>query len=107
MRKRLTPLLICSGMLLLLLLFKKSQHELSEIEEPLFLEAQQRLRENCTDEAFALLNKLTEERKLPCQETHFQLGQLSVRRDPICAIYHLQRYLSQTTDGAHSELAMQ
>lgn len=78
-----------------------------EIEEPLFQEAQQCLRTDRTDEAFKLLSRLIEERREPCPETHFQLGQLSVKIDPIGAIYHFKRYLSQTTDGTRSKIAIQ
>ena len=99
--------IVTGGLLLFLLWFGRSQRELSEIEEPLFLEAQQRLRENRTGEAFKLLQRFAEERRAPCPETHFQLGQLSIKSDPIDAIYHFQRYLSQTTDGVRSKPAMQ
>lgn len=100
---------IAAGALFLLFLFRQNHplRNLSEVEEPLFAEAQQRLRTDRTDEAFQLLNRLVEKRSAPCPETHFQLGQLSVKSDPIDAIYHFQRYLSQTTDGARSKIAMQ
>lgn len=100
---------IAAGALLLLLFFRQNSRlrPPSEIEEPLFLEAQRCLRTDRTDEAFKLLRRLAEERKEPCPETHFQLGQLSVKSDPIGAIYHFQHYLSQTTDGAHSKSAVQ
>ena len=100
---------IAAGALFLLFLFRRnhSLQDPSEIEEPLFAEAQRCLRTDRTDEAFQLLNRLVERRRVPCPETHFQLGQLSVKSDPIGAIYHFQRYLSQTTDGARSKIAMQ
>lgn len=100
---------IAAGALFLLFLFRQNHplRNLSEVEEPLFAEAQQCLRTDRTDEAFQLLNRLVEKRSAPCPETHFQLGQLSVKSDPIDAIYHFQRYLSQTTDGARSKIAMQ
>ena len=100
---------IAAGALFLLFLFQRNHplRDPSEIEEPLFAEAQQCLRTDRTDEAFQLLSRLVEERRKPCPETHFQLGQLSVKSDPISAIYHFQRYLSQTTDGARSKIAMQ
>jgi hypothetical protein len=99
--------LIAIGWLPVLFWFKTPKQAPSEIEEPLFTEAQRCLRTDRTDEAFQLLNRLVEKRKAPCPETHFQLGQLSVKSDPIGAIYHFQRYLSQTTDGARSKIAMQ
>ena len=99
--------LIAIGWLPVLFWFKNPKQTLSEVEEPLFLEAQQCLRTDRADEAFKLLNRLVEERRKPCPETHFQLGQLSVKNDPIGAIYHFQRYLSQTTDGTRSKIAMQ
>ena len=99
--------LIAFGWLLVLFWFKNPKQAPSEIEEPLFAEAQRCLRTDRTDEAFQLLNRLVEERREPCPEAHFQLGQLSVKSDPIGAIYHFQRYLSQTTDGARSKIAMQ
>lgn len=99
--------LIAIGWLLVLFWFKNPKQAPSEIEEPLFAEAQRCLRTDRTDEAFQLLNRLVEKRREPCPETHFQLGQLSVKSDPIGAIYHFQRYLSQTTDGARSKIAMQ
>ena len=99
--------LIAIGWLPVLFWFKNPKQTLSEVEEPLFAEAQQCLRTDRTDEAFQLLNRLVEKRKAPCPEAHFQLGQLSVKSDPIGAIYHFQRYLSQTTDGARSKIAMQ
>ena len=95
--------LIAIGWLPVLFWFKNPK----QIEEPLFTEAQRCLRTDRTDEAFQLLNRLVEERRKPCPETHFQLGQLSVKSDPIGAIYHFQRYLSQTTDGTRSKIAMQ
>lgn len=100
---------IAAGALFLLFLFRQNHplRNLSEVEESLFAEAQQCLRTDRTDEAFQLLNRLVEKRSAPCPETHFQLGQLSVKSDPIDAIYHFQRYLSQTTDGARSKIAMQ
>ena len=100
---------IAAGALFLLFLFRRDHppRDPSEVEEPLFAEAQQCLRTDRTDEAFQLLNRLVEKRKAPCPEAHFQLGQLSVKSDPIGAIYHFQRYLSQTTDGARSKIAMQ
>ena len=98
---------IAVGCLPVLFWFKHPKQAPSEIEEPLFAEAQQCLRMDRTDEAFQLLNRLVEKRKAPCPEAHFQLGQLSVKSDPIGAIYHFQRYLSQTTDGARSKIAMQ
>ena len=100
---------IAAGALFLLFLFRQNHplQDPSEIEEPLFAEAQRCLRMDRTDEAFQLLNRLVEKRKAPCPETHFQLGQLSVKSDPIGAIYHFQRYLSQTTDGTRSKIAMQ
>ena len=100
---------IVAGALFLLFLFRRNHplRDPSEIEEPLFTEAQRCLRTDRTDEAFQLLNRLVEKRKAPCPETHFQLGQLSIKSDPIGAIYHFQRYLSQTTDGARSKIAMQ
>ena len=99
--------LIAIGWLPVLFWFKNPKQTLSEVEEPLFAEAQQCLRTDRTDEAFQLLNRLVEKRSAPCPETHFQLGQLSVKSDPIGAIYHFQRYLSQTMDGARSKIAMQ
>ena len=98
---------IAIGWLPILFWCKHPKQAPSEIEEPLFIEAQRCLRTDRTDEAFQLLNRLVEKRKAPCPETHFQLGQLSVKSDPIGAIYHFQRYLSQTTDGARSKIAMQ
>ena len=98
---------VAVGWLSIFLWLKNPKPTPSEIEEPLFLEAQQYLRTDRVDEAFQLLNRLVEKRKAPCPETHFQLGQLSVKSDPIGAIYHFQRYLSQTTDGVRSKIAMQ
>ena len=98
---------IAIGWLPILFWCKHPKQAPSEIEEPLFIEAQRCLRTDRTDEAFHLLTRLVEKRKAPCPETHFQLGQLSVKSDPIGAIYHFQRYLSQTTDGARSKIAMQ
>ena len=97
---------IAIGCVLFVFGSKHSKQDLPETEEPLFRQAQQCLRENRADEAFRLLQQLTEERR-PLPETHFQLGQLSVKSDPIGAIYHFQRYLSQTTDGARSKIAIQ
>ena len=99
--------LIAIGWLPVLFWFKNPKQDPSEIEEPLFAEAQRCLRTDRTDEAFQLLSRLVEKRSAPCPEAHFQLGQLSVKSDPIGAIYHFQRYLSQTTDGARSKIAMQ
>ncbi len=99
--------IVAIGWLPVLFWFKNPKQTLSEIEEPLFLEAQQCLRSDRTDEAFKLLSRLVEERRNPCPEAHFQLGQLSVKSDPIGAIYHFQRYLSQATDGVRSKIAMQ
>ena len=100
---------IAAGALFLLFLFRRNHplRDPSEIEEPLFQEAQQCLQTDRTDEAFQLLNRLVEKRREPCPETHFQLGQLSVKNDPVGAIYHFQRYLSQTTDAMRSKIAMQ
>ena len=99
--------IVAIGWLPTLFWCKNPKQTLSEIEESLFLEAQRCLRTDRTDEAFKLLSRLVEERRGSCPETHFQLGQLSVKNDPIGAIYHFQRYLSQTTDGARSKIAMQ
>ena len=99
--------LIAIGWLPVLFWCKHPKQAPSEIEEPLFIEAQQCLRTDRADEAFKLLSRLVEERRNPCPEMHFQLGQLSVKSDPIGAIYHFQRYLSQTTDGMHSKIAME
>lgn len=78
-----------------------------ETEDPLFQKAQQCLRENRAEEAFSLLHRLLDERQVHCPETHFQLGQLSVKRDPISSIYHFQQYLLQAPNGIRSKLVLQ
>lgn len=78
-----------------------------ETEDPFFQKAQQCLRENRAEEAFLFLNRFIDERQIHCPETHFQLGQLSVKRDPILSIYHFQQYLLQAPNGVRSKLVLQ
>ena len=106
MRKRWALLGVVVGLLSVFFAFKKPAPILPETEEPLFQKAQQCLRTDRPDEAFVLLRRLTEDRR-PLPETHFQLGQLCIKSDPIVAIYHFRCYLSQTTNGAHSKIAVQ
>jgi hypothetical protein len=48
------------------------------------------------------------EQRIFCPETHFELGQLylSLKKDPVFAIYHLRRYLEQSPDGKLARLVM-
>lgn len=80
-----------------------------EAKDSLFLGAQRCLSENRGDEAFKLFSRLCVQRPDYCPETHFELGQLylSLKRDPIFAIYHFRQYLIQEPEGKRVHLVLQ
>ena len=80
-----------------------------ENKDSLFLGAQRCLSENRGDEAFKLFCRLCAQRPNYCPETHFELGQLylSLKKDPIFAIYHFRQYLIQEPEGKRVHLVLQ
>ena len=80
-----------------------------ESKDALFLSGQRCLSENRSEEAFKLFSRLCTQRPEHCPETHFELGQLylSVKKDPIFAIYHFRQYLIQEPEGKRVHLVLQ
>ncbi|MDR2396739.1 MAG: LysM peptidoglycan-binding domain-containing protein [Puniceicoccales bacterium] len=81
----------------------------AETEEPLFQQGQQFLNENRPEEAFKVFQNLLERRNGEGPNTHFELGQLclSVRRDPIFAIYHFRQHLVQDPESKVAHMVLQ
>ena len=80
-----------------------------EHEEPLFQKALQCLNENRGEEALKLFQRFERQHVDFCPETHFELGQLylSVKQDPVFAIYHFRQYLIQMPEGNRAHLVLQ
>jgi len=88
---------------------KQDSTVLEETNEPLFQKAQLCLNENRGEDAFKLFNRLIGQRIHNCPESHFELGQLylSIKKDPIFAIYHFRQYLIQEPEGKRVHLVLQ
>ncbi len=86
-----------------------SQQIMEETEEPLFRQGQQFLNENRPEEAFKAFQHLLEKRNYEGHKTHFELGQLylSVRHDPIFAIYHFRQHLIQDPNSKIAPMVLQ
>ena len=80
-----------------------------EVKDSLYLSAQRCLSENRGEDAFKIFSRLCTQRPDYCPETHFELGQLylSLKKDPIFAIYHFRQYLIQEPEGKRVHLVLQ
>ena len=105
-------LMRCVFIATLCLVLVGCRHDSAPVEETsdvLFQNARRYLSENRGEEAFKIFTRLCNQRIDHCPETHFELGQLylSVKKDPVFAIYHFRQYLIQDPEGKKVHLVLQ